>query len=486
MNDTTAFSRAVGRNTMVQFAGKILGTVVGLVTAAMILRYLHPAGNGAYTTAMAYLGIFSVIADLGLYLILIRDISKPGADPDHVVGNLLALRWVSAFLVLGAGAGLVWIFHFTAPEKIAVLIGTGSFVAIAASQLLIGVFQSRLAMIYVTSAEFVGRLFLLGATWWVIHQHGTLTGIMVAVVIGSLANFLLLWLMVRRFVRLSLRFDWPYWRQTLRDTLPIAVSIVLNLIYFRADTIILRLYHSQYDVGLYGAAYKILEILNTFPIMFVGLILPALGSAFAGNDQERFRRVFQRGFDLLLMAAVPILIGGSILARPALVLLGQADYAATAPVLRLLLFAVAALYLSSLSGHTVTIIHRQRQMVWTYLTVAAVGMVIYFSLIPKFSLYGAATGTIVTECLMAIVGYILILRVMRFRLRLAIMPKLLLSGLVMAGVLWWLQASNVILAAAVGGLVYLAALLATRAIDPRTIMEIFSSRASTPSSLPLE
>lgn len=481
---TPNFARAVGRNTIIQFAGKILGTILGFATSILILRYLHPEGNGQYTAAMAYLGFLSVVADLGLYLILIRDINKPGANVERIVGNLLALRWASAFVILLGGAAIVSFFGFSHQENIAVMIGTGSFIAVAATQLLIGVFQSKLAMIYVAIGELIGRSLLLAVTWWVVTNQGSLYGIILAVVIGSVANFMFVWWSARRFIRIRLYFDWGYWKSTLRDTLPIAISIVLNLIYFRADTIILRMSQGTYDVGLYGAAYKILEILNTFPLMFVGLLLPALGAAFASNDHGAFKRIFQKGFDLLLMAILPLIIGGCFLAVPILTLIGGREYAPAAPVFRLLLIAVGALFLNSLSGHVVTIINRQRQMVWAYLMVAVVGLATYLILIPRLSLYGAAIGTVVSECLTAILGYTLVLRAMHFRLQLGVVPKIFLSAGIMATLFYLLRQQPAWVAGVVASVAYVIMIFFSRALSPRFIKEMFSRSSSGATTLP--
>lgn len=476
-----SFTRSIGRNTIIQFAGKLVGTVFGLVTIGLMQRYLSPTGFGAYTVAMAYLGIFSVIADLGLYLILIRELAKPGVDEPRVVGNLLALRWTSAALILSLGAALVWFLPITDPAvKRAVLIGTASFLAVAGTQLLTGIFQTKLAIVRVTTAELLGRIVLLALTWWTVTSDGGLNAIMVAVVGGSVMNFLFVYLSARRYVPLSLHFDRRYWADILRQTFPIAASIVLNLIYFRADTVILAHYASSYAVGLYGAAYKILEILITFDLILIGLLLPMLGAAFARQDRERFVTIFQRGFDLLLMAVIPLLVGGWILARPLLTAIGQEAYAPAAPILRLLLFAVAALFLNGLSNHAVTVINRQRQMVWGYLSVAVVGLIAYFTLIPRFSTYGAATGTILTESLTGLISYILVLRVMRFRLRLRILPKLLVSAAVMGVVVYLLRSANVWLTAVIGAAVYGLALIATRALRLSTVREIIASRQANP------
>ena len=481
---TPNFARAVGRNTIVQFIGKIFSTVLGFATSVLILRYLHPEGNGQYTTAMAYLGFLSVVADLGLYLILVRDINKPGANAERIVGNLLALRWVSALVILLGGAAIVSLFGFSHQENIAVLIGTGSFIAVAATQLLVGVFQSKLAMIYVAVGELIGRTVLLGVTWWVVARSGSLYAIMAAVVISTIANFIYVWWSARRFIHIRLHFDWAYWRSTLRDTLPIAISIVLNLIYFRADTIILRMSQGTYDVGLYGAAYKVLEILNTFPLMFVGLLLPALGAAFASNDHSTFQRIFQKGFDLLLMAVLPLIIGGCFLAVPILTLIGGHEYAPAAPVFRMLLVAVGALFLNSLSGHTVTIINRQRQMVWAYLSVAVIGLATYLILIPRISLYGAATGTIVSESLTAILGYMVVLRAMRFRLQFQLVGKTLLAAAMMVILFYLLRYRSAWVAAVVASAGYLAMIFLSRAVSPRYVKELFGRPPAEVTNLP--
>jgi O-antigen/teichoic acid export membrane protein len=45
----------VGRNTIVQVTGKVLGTILGLIVIALLTRYLGTEGYGQYTTVIAYL-----------------------------------------------------------------------------------------------------------------------------------------------------------------------------------------------------------------------------------------------------------------------------------------------------------------------------------------------------------------------------------------------------------------------------------------------
>lgn len=484
---------SVARNTIVQVAGKIIGTLLGFTVVIILTRYLGTEGYGQYTTVIAFLGFFSVIADLGLYLMVIREISQPGADERFVVGNLLGLRLTFAFVVLALAALLGLVMPYPGIVKTGIVLGTLSFLAVAVSQLLVGVFQKHLAMSRVVIGELLGRAVLLAAVIWLVMAGAGLLTVIWAVVAGSLANLLVLMAFTRRFVRLSVRFDFTYWRRIMVLAWPLAVSVVLNLIYFRLDTVFLSIFQGSHDVGLYGAAYKVLEILITFPNMFVGLVLPILTYEAVAN-REKFISVFQRSFDVLLMSGLPLVVGGMVLARPIILLVGGEAFSQAAIIFQLLLIAVGFLFLGALSGHTIVAINKQRQMVWGYLAVAVIGLLLYFLLIPRFSFYGAAIGTIVTEGLIALIGFIIVKRTMGFRLRWHIGLKSLMAAAVMAAVLWLAVPMLFSLESAVpsmvagrlvallatmvlGAAVYGAVLVALRGLSLGFIREVFSLRA---------
>lgn len=491
---------SVARNTLIQVVGKIIGTILGFTVVVMLTRYLGAAGYGQYTTVMAYLGFFSVIADLGLYLMVVREISKPGADESYVLGNMMGLRIVCAVIVLGAAALISFLMPYPAIVRTAICIGTLSFLMVAVNQLIVGVFQKHLAMSRVVIGELVGRVVLLGATIWLVAAGAGLLTIIWSVVAGSVVNALVtLWFAHRR-VRLSVRFDFSYWRAIMAVTWPLSISVVLNLIYFRLDTVFLSIFKGSHDVGLYGAAYKVLEILVTFPTLFVGLVLPIL-TYHATTNRDRFISVFQKSFDVIVLAALPLVVGGVVLAKPIIVLVGGAEFSGAAVIFQLLLIAVAFLFAGSLSGHTIVAINKQRQMVWGYLTVAIVGIVLYLLLIPRFSYYGAAIGTIITEGTIALIGFIIILRTMQFRLRFGVVFKSLLATVSMAVALWAFMPVHTTIAHALsnadlglliatlcslvlGVVVYLAALLLVRGVSPHFIKEVMQLRAQDQTNIP--
>ena len=107
----------------------------------------------------------------------------------------------------------------------------------------------------------------------------------------------------------------------IREASPIAISILFNLIYFKLDTLILQHYHGDAATGIYGAPYKVLEVLTSIPAMFAGLLTPILSQSFASGDRVRFQMILQRGTDVMAMIAVPMIVGGILLERRSCALL---------------------------------------------------------------------------------------------------------------------------------------------------------------------
>lgn len=465
-----SLARSVARNTATQVIGKVATVALGVVTVGLLQRLLQPSGFGAYTTAMSYLGFASVVADFGLYVILARELNKPGADRAKLVANTLGLRLATFAAVFALALLALPFFPYDRAIVTAVLIGTAGFLAVAVTQLLVSVFQTELTMGRVVWGEVAGRVVLLGGVVFLIALKPSLAAVMVAVVVSSAVNALVLLLSARRYVPVRLAFDRATWAYLLKETAPVAASVVLNLLYFRLDIIILSLYRPVAEVGLYGAAYKVLEILNAFPIMFVGLIVPLLTQALV--DRARFARFYQRALDALVVGFIPLVVGGWVLARPILVVIGGEAYAPAAPILRLLLIAVAGLYLNALSGNAVTVVGKQRPMVWGYLTVAVLGVGLYLMLIPQFGMRGGAIGTIVTEWLTAIIGSLVVFRTMRFAPSVRTAAKALAAGAAMAFVLWFLPGTRLWLEIPVGAAVYVMLLLALKAIPIEFVREV--------------
>jgi len=426
-----SLARKVAHNTIIQIVGKIVSTLLGLLALALITRYLGPDGYGAYTTVMAYLAFFAVIADLGLTLVTVQMMADKDNAAEKTLNNLFGLRLVSIVLLL-AWAPLVIIFlPYSAAIKAGVTISLAAYFFPALPQVLIGLFQQKLSMDRDSIAEVISRVCLIAGVFYAERAGAGLNGIFLATVASAAVNFLGHYLFACQFVIIKPEFDWQLWKKIIIRSWPLAVTIILNLIYLRADTIILSLLKSAAAVGLYGASYKIVDVMTTFPFMFAGLILPIMTAAWLDRQPEYFQHVLQKSFDFMVILAVPLAVGTQFLGGSVMLFVAGRDFTPAGPILQILIFAVAAIFLGTMFSHAVIALNKQKKMIAPYIFVSLSSLAGYLIFIPLFSYFGAAAVTVYSETAIAVFSALCVFKYSRFRPRLLTLARALGASLIM-------------------------------------------------------
>jgi O-antigen/teichoic acid export membrane protein len=425
----------IAYNTIIQLASKVIATVLGLWAVFMMTRYLGTNGFGEYTTIITFLAIFGVMADLGLTLVTVQMISQPGVDEKKVLNNLFSLRFLTALIFLGIAPAAALFFPYNHDIKTGIIITVLSFFFTALNQIFTAIFQKNLRMDKASIAECAGRLVLVAGTLAAVRADFGLKGILVAIVAGSFVQFIILYFFSRRFAKLSFAFDFSLWREVARKSWPLAVTIFFNLIYLKTDTLILSLMKSQSDVGVYGASYKVIDILTTIPFLFAGVVLPILAADWAKKDEERFKKIVQKSFDIMIIMAVPLVVGTQVLAGPVMTLVAGKGFAAAGPVLRILIFAAGFVFVSTFFAHVMIALDKQKKTIPAYIFTAVTSVIGYLIFIPRFSYFGAAAVTVYSEAAITLFMLFYALHFAKFSPRWEIFGKAILSALIMGAAL---------------------------------------------------
>ncbi|MFA5413693.1 MAG: flippase [Patescibacteria group bacterium] len=467
-----SLTRQVAHNMIYQVGGKILSTILGLAALAMMTRYLGQDGYGGYTTIVSFLQFFGILVDFGLTLTTVQMISEPNADLNKITSNIFTLRFFSAVIFLGIAPLFVLFFPYSATLKIGVAITSFSFLFIALNQVLIGLFQKNLRMEKVAIAENIGRVVLVAGVATAIYLKAGLLAIMLTVILGSFANFLVNFLFSLKYVRIKFVFDWPIWKEIYRRSWPIGLSIVFNLIYLKADVIILSLFQSQATVGLYGASYRVLDVLTTLPMMFAGLILPVLTSSWAEKNLERFSRLIKKSFDFLMIVIVPIIFGTMLLGERIMSAMAGEDFKSSGVILKILILAAGAIFVGTLFGHVIVAIKKQKQMIWGYASVAFLSLAGYVIFIPLYTYWAAAWITFFSEGAIALLTFFVVWKNTRLIPSGKVLGKSILASLFMSAAIYFLIDMNLLLLIFLGAAIYFTMLYLLRGYNKETVIEI--------------
>jgi len=429
--------RKITRNILIQILGKVLSTLIGLLVVGLITRYLGAKGGfGRYTTVMAYLQFAGILADWGLSLVIVQMIAERPEDEEKIVNNIFSFRIISALCLFMIAVSLAWLLPYDALIRIGIAITAVGFLAISLNQLLIGVFQSKLAMGKVAVAEIMGRLILLLMTALVVWCDLGLSAILLATTIGALTNFFTNYYFTRKWLQIQFVFDPAFWCIIWHKTWPIALSIIFNLIYFKADTLILSLSQDLTDTGLYGAAYKVLEVLITLPYLFLGLLLPFMTTYWVKKQTAQFHAIAQNAFDAMSLMALPMVFGAILLGRQIMTLVAGQDFIIAGDILKILVVATAFIFLSNVFTHIIVAIDAQKKILPGFIVVAVVALTGYLIFIPRYSYWAAAWMTVVSEGLILMIAAMVVSHLTHFRPQLKTFLKALFASLIMSGIIW--------------------------------------------------
>ena len=428
-------NRKLVYNSVISAGARVIGLALSLVIIGFITRYLGQDGFGYYSTILAFLFFFTVFSDFGLYHICVREISKPGADEKKIASNAFTLRFFAGLFVFSLAPLVILLFPYPSEIKTGVIIAGIGFWLMSNQQVLIGVFQKHLKMDKVALAELLGRIVQLALVLFFIWQQRSFLFIISALTVGALVNFVLVFFFSRKYIPISFQFDFSYWRVLLKNSLPLALASVFVLIYFRLDTIMLSLMKPITDVGIYNLAYKFLESLLFFPAMFVGLTMPLM-SKYAFSARKKFKDIVQKTLDVLLIFVIPLIIGTFFLSQRLVVLVGGEDFILSGGVLNILIIATGIIFLGVLFSNMIIALEKQKTLTYIYGLGAVINLVTNFIFIPRYSYYGAAGTTVLTELVVTVLMVVVIYRTLEVFPSFISIFKYILAGLIMGLMLY--------------------------------------------------
>lgn len=401
-------ARSLSLNMALVTVGRVLTILMSLVLMMILTRGLEPEGFGHYRSVIAYLGLAGIVSYLGLHLIFVREFSREGADQPALLGQALSLRLVSAAAILIAAAGLAWLFPYEPIVRWGILLAAPAFIAVAAHQLLTGVFQEKLKQAPPVAAEVAGGMLTLALVLAMLQAGMGVIPVLAAYVAGNLLTLGISWTAAYRLVPFSLRADTGVWKALLLPALPIAGTQLLQQSYYKTDIIVLSLLRPAAEVGFYSVGRQILDTFVGFALMYAGLIMPLL-SRHANKEPQAFAAHLRDGFDLLAVGFVGAGMLTFAYAAPIAALLGGAEFAAAGPALQALTPLIVLYPLCLICRFAVTALDRQAELLRGYAVAAVLGLASFFVLIPWLGPVGAAGGLLVGETVVAVT----VLRVLR-------------------------------------------------------------------------
>ncbi|MEK7565741.1 MAG: flippase [Patescibacteria group bacterium] len=396
-------SHKIAFNTFVQIAGKALSTTLGVLITIVLTRYLGPVGFGTFTFAIVFVTMFGTLADWGMTLITVREASKNQKDANIIIGNVLVLRLIFAAFAATVAILVINFLPYPSEQKLLVSIAAAFLLALSIKTSFQIVFMIKLKMENWALSELGANGLSIILILFLVSYQASLPAIITALTIGHFFSAALAILLGWRLLPLKLSLWTKYSRHLLVESVPMGAILVLFTVYNRLDIIIISLIKGPEAVGLYGAAYRIYEVLIVIAAYFANSIFPLI-SNYAVTNREKLREIFRKSYVVLFLLGVTVALINFIFAPLGIAIIAGPKFAASVLPLQILSLALVVSYFNHLNGYTLIALGKQ----WTSFYIAIFALVINLILniifIPIFSYPAAAFITFITESIVVLLS----------------------------------------------------------------------------------
>lgn len=385
------------KNTSWLMSERILRMGVGLFIGVWVARYLGPSDYGLLSYVQSFVGLFAVIAGVGLDGLVVRELVKDEARRDVLLGTSFVLKLVGSFVVLIILGITV---QFTSNDTF-----TNTLVFIVASATIVQsfnvidfYFQSQVLSRYVVFAN-IGSLLISSIIKVILLvMHAPLIAFAWIVVFDNLV--LVLGFVYFYFHNSLSVLDWKFERnvayELLKDSWPLILSGMVIAIYMKIDQVMIKEMLGTKSVGEYAVAVKLSTIGYFIPMIVSSSLFPAIINAKKHSEKLYYDRL-QKLYDLMVWTGIFIALIITFYGNWLVNILYGAAYLAAAKVLLIHVWTGVFVFLGVASNKWFITENLQKYSFYRTLAGALINVVLNYFLIPVYNIQGAAIATFISQ-----------------------------------------------------------------------------------------
>lgn len=363
--------------------GKVVTSLSTFIILGLVARNYGKEGTGVFTLALTYLAMFYMLSDFGFN----AHVLKKG---EFEWQKLLGTRLIWSFILVVLAVGLLPFLPFaTAQFSKAVWFGVLSILGAAVFTTCNLIFQKRLRYDLSVLAASTGTLLSLLFFLFLTTAKYPVSFLLLAHLGGWIIIALAAVLLVKKFIRHVLPiFDKRYTINLFKNSWPIAATLALNVVYFRADSFIIAYFKTTADVGIYNVAYSVFQSALVLPTFIMNSYYPLM--------LESLNKVRQIALGLLGLSFAGTLVV-LFLAAPLINILTGGGFEGSEQSLKILSLGFPAYFLSSLLMWLLITKGKYKSMFLLYTWGMIFNIVLNFIFIPKYSFIAASWITVISE-----------------------------------------------------------------------------------------
>lgn len=442
----------IASNTIYQVISKIITAIISIFLLSILTKYLSVEWFWLYSKIYNYLGIFAFLADLGLYTIMIREISKKEEKSEKIVWNVLTLRitlWI-IIILLALLIALLLPWYNSDLELLSIfIIWIFTLISLINSTFL-AYMQSQLKMEFSLFSVIAGKIlniglvllivFILFSNFW----DNSIILIFLAGLCWIILNAGLNYWYSKKSCEIKMRFDWDYIKYIFKISLPYWIALFLSVIYFKVDIILLSILEwnkADISIALYALPMKIIEVLMVVSGFYLNSVLPKLSKLLENTrtweKEDELQKILIISFKILFSFGLIVFTLWSLFREHIIKIIANWDYInplnhtfnssdAFLIVLWVLLFNALSLFFIYIFIWA----NKQSILLKINIFITIFNIIGNIILIPRYSFIWAAIVTLISQILLFIITFYYSRKIIKFDF-----PKIFISKIILLSII---------------------------------------------------
>jgi len=377
------------------FLEKILRIIAGLFVGAYVARYLGPSRYGLLNYAISLVTLLSVIGDLGMESILVRELIRYEDKRQRILGTAFTLKLCAGLLVficLIALAQLTTTDPLT--KKMIYIIAAGT--VFETLRVIEYFFQSKVWSKYLVWSQIVALVTVSLCRIVLVQREASLEWFALTysldfliIAVGSVVFYL------KGGHRFS---DWKFDRQMARNLLidvwPLIFASVAVSVYMKIDQVMVKWMLGDEANGYYGVAVRLSEMWNFIPVAISASLFPAIVSSKNAGETLYMNRL-QWLYDLMVFISVSIAVPMTFLSGFAVEIIFGEDFRPAGHLTSIYIWSSVFVFVGVANSKWIFTENLQKFRMYSYMIAALINVLLNLVLIDLLGLVGAAIATLV-------------------------------------------------------------------------------------------
>lgn len=401
--------RIIIRNSFWLGLGEIFGKVSMFIVTVLLVRHLSPGEFGELNLANSLAMTFGIMINLGLSVIMTRDLSGNLAEATTYISNILSLK-----IILGACYLVILIAIASiakSPFWIVIVLLNGIFFWFDdVNSVFAALFSAEERMEKILVVMLVHDFGVLVAALVTVFSDSGIRTLLAGYIIASCLAAICAYHIARKSgYQWKFVFERSFLGKIVRESLPVFGVVAIGSIYLSADTLIIGYSLGKEAVGYYQGAYKFLFVLQGINVIN-NAIFPRLSIHMKTGNRQAVHRLSWVVFLFLIFILVPAVGIVHVYANEIILAVYGTKMLPSLDALRLLLWTSVIFFMRGYFSNLLIANQAQKYLFYCMIVGLVVNIGSNLMLIPRWNISGAAWSLIFSEISIVVTSMICLIK----------------------------------------------------------------------------